>query len=413
MKSEMQVRMSACAAPPDRRPNFVPAALATALAAAFAGSASAADFTARNPLTPVLFTIDNDSPTAQPPSLIRGADILQHPGPTIRFARANLGLPAAANQIDAISFDRDNIQPTTVFVLRFSVDRNSANGAPPDPGLTGDGFPFNARQQSTLGQAAGDDYISLRQFRRTGIAPLLNADDRGGNNNTLTHNQGDAGGVDYSLKPPTSPTAPNAGGEDNLNGGAIPSTGSVENGVAPRLFFSLVNGNPGPTGTTPPFSGADIYVDLELQAPSGQFLYANPNQLGLRNNDDIDALIVFEDGVAGFNPNSDQILFSLARGSASLTLNGWSPADVLTTRGGGQLPVVFAAAAQLGLGQNDELDMLELAICADSGECVQDWAIGKQPDAIPATTGLGAFVGAVGIAAAGALALRRRSLPAI
>ncbi len=106
------------------------------------------------------------------------------------------------------------------------------------------------------------------------------------------------------------------------------------------LLFSLAAGN------LLAFGGADVL------APGPQVAIP-ASALGLGFLDDIDALHV--DGESG------DVYLSLTPASPSLATLGASPADVLVVRAGSGRPVVFAAAAELGLGPDDNLDALAFA----------------------------------------------------
>jgi hypothetical protein len=89
-------------------------------------------------------------------------------------------------------------------------------------------------------------------------------------------------------------------------------------------------------------------------------LFATDIAIGLGPGDDIDALVIVDDGIAGPSPG-DAIYFSLTPGSPTLAGLGASPADVLLTSIGG-VPVVAFPAAALGLLPGDDIDALELVI---------------------------------------------------
>src|SRR5262249_10950176 len=125
-----------------------------------------------------------------------------------------------------------------------------------------------------------------------------------------------------------------------------------------------------------PGNGAVIYIDDLPNVPGGERVYATAAQLGLQSGDDIDGLIVFDDGDLVFQPSLDQVLFSLTRNSPTLFLMGLSAADILTTTGPGTV-ALFCQASNLGLDRNtDELSMLDWVPCNDIATCVLDWGIG-------------------------------------
>ena len=89
------------------------------------------------------------------------------------------------------------------------------------------------------------------------------------------------------------------------------------------FFYTVVASGPAatdPAGLAPP-SGANIFLTTYLPATgyhAQRSLYASAAQLGLQQTDDIDGLVVFEDGIAGFNRANDYVFYSLAPGSPTL-----------------------------------------------------------------------------------------------
>jgi len=139
------------------------------------------------------------------------------------------------------------------------------------------------------------------------------------------------------------------------------------------LFFSLARGSPTLLAGTIPGStgsGADVYVDPDPGAPASPQIYATPAQMGLDPNDDIDGLIVFDNGDLFFTPE-DQILFSLAPESPY-----GGPGILYTTNGGGVFaPLIFPQ--QLGLLPfGDNVNMIDFVPCANRRTCLLSWAIG-------------------------------------
>jgi|GEM_PF-4513585 len=98
--------------------------------------------------------------------------------------------------------------------------------------------------------------------------------------------------------------------------------------------------------------------DIFFQAIANTF--ASTTALGLSAGDDVNAVVVWDDNGNGEFDGSDQILFSLAQGSAALTSNPtWSAADVFSINAGGSASL-FASHTDLGLEFNDDIDALEL-----------------------------------------------------
>jgi hypothetical protein len=242
------------------------------------------------------------------------------------------------------------------------------------------GLPFNVQDQASKNQAAGDAYMSLLLFDRLGPIPPGPGPLPGwrANNNTLVVNQGDAGGVDFSLLPGSSPTAPNRPGSplDDADSGAGSGGTSPGPSEPPEyIFFSVATDSPslpGLPGATP--SGADIFIDHDPNACGGEILYVDPFTLGLVEADDIDAFIVFDDGDHMFSSGMDQVVFSLAPDSPSLGTS-FSPADLFSSEGFGFFDL-YSEAANLGLAFDDNVNMSDFALCDDVLDCALRWGIG-------------------------------------
>ena len=332
--------------------------------------------TAADPLAAPLFSIDLDSPTTGLGFM--AADVLSAPGPAVEIPAANLCL-SDEDDVDGLSFDNHTVANET-FVLILSVDRLSEGGAPPDPNMVALGLPFNVQDQASKNQAAGDAYMSLLLFDRLGPVPPAPGPLLGsrGNNNTLVLNQGDAGGVQFSLLPDSPPTMPNRPSNplDNANAGAGSGGASPDPSGPPEYIFFSLSGDspslPALPGATP--SGADIFIDNDPNACGGELLYVDPFVLGLQPADDIDAFTVFDDGDHVFTPGIDQVVFSLTPDSPSLG-SSHSPADLFTSEGSGVFDV-YSEAFDLGLAFADNLNMLDFALCDDVLGCALDWGIG-------------------------------------
>lgn len=337
--------------------------------------------TANNPIPPLLYTADAASPSVQGPAATFGpADVLRFPGPTVVIPRQNLGLQDVLDDIDGLGRLTTGVGPNASFVIRFSVDRATVGGTDPDPNLVADGFPYNAKQQAALNQAAGDDYFSLTLYQRSGPIATANAVGPVGNH-TQGRNQGDAGGVGYSLDPEISPEIPATPPVDNLDGGGK-SMASLTTGAPEPILFSLTANSPSLMSLPGPQSGAVIFIDESPNQPGGETIYALPIQLNLSPMDDINAFVVFDDGDGVFNRATDQVLFSLSPKSESVIQGIANPGDIYTTTP--QNNALFASANDLGLLPTDDIDMLNFEICNDINQCVQDWAIGNKPPTVPA-----------------------------
>jgi hypothetical protein len=339
--------------------------------------------TAKNPLNPPLFSIDAQSPEVLDGFLLPGDVLL--PGepnfPEVVIPAEGLFLLDPDDDLDAFSFAPFQGSPMTQYVLIFSVDRAAVGDAFPDSVLVSMGFPFNVQDQASKNQAAGDAFMSLLLFTRTGPIPPPGRPSHA-NNNTLVVNQGDAGGVHFALTPsgtsPESAVPPEDQQSDADAGGGTqpPAPAPGRPGRPAAVLFSLSADSPALLHLPGYGSGADIYVDHDPYVPGeGEALYVAPFELGLMLADDIDAMIVIDAADDWlFNAGVDQIIFSLAPGSPSL--GGWfGPGDLFTSSGYGTF-ALYCYADQLGLAMTDNLNMLDYVFCDDVLPCVEEWAIG-------------------------------------
>lgn len=348
--------------------------MAAVLCAALSGASHP---TARNPLADPYFAIDQSSP-----EVVNGfrsaGDVLIPPGPigfpTVVSPRIEHSLLSPLDHLDALS-DTSSTGPTGTFAILFSVNRAALGTVPPDPGLVAAGFPFNVLDQAAKRQAAGDLFVSTLLYNRMG--PMALAGTRAVDNNTLVFNQNDAGGVDYNV----SPTAPSpddvvAPGTPTTNVDATGGAGAGLRGTLAPYFFSVSRGSPSLSGPLPGTgSGADIYVDFQPNGTGGEQLYAAPQILGLVMNDDINSMIVFDDGDLVFENNIDQVLFTLDPGSPSLGAD-LGPGDILTSRGNNAFNL-YLTGTRLGIRRDDVLDALDWEPCTNINACVNEWAIGR------------------------------------
>lgn len=135
------------------------------------------------------------------------------------------------------------------------------------------------------------------------------------------------------------------------------------------IYFSVDPFTAGAAYGGPPLgSAANIYIapfvplapgyDAPVPVPT---IYASFLLLGLAPLDNIDALVVFEDGLPGFGP-LDVVRFSLAPGSPSLPLLGAGAADIIDVAGPFAIPTVVATAASLGLLPGANIDALDVVV---------------------------------------------------
>jgi hypothetical protein len=236
-------------------------------------------------------------------------------------------------EVDGISFGRSPSTFSSSAGVVFSLDRGSS-GVAGTASANEFGFGGGVSEQSS------DIFLSALNGTNT-----LFADGDGvvqaGNPNPAAFPLGTGEFATYPF-PPGPPPA--VGGAD-LDALDLRANLFAPGSPTGRLFFSL-----DPVSAAP-FSGGDVLVD-----PTGggglSNLYANEAVLGilpfplLPGSNDIDALVVFDDGDNSFGAGVDIVLFSLAPGSAYLgqidPLTGLAiePGDVL----------IDATSAQVLLG---------------------------------------------------------------
>jgi hypothetical protein len=230
--------------------------------------------------------------------------------------------PAGVGYIDAFSTNKlpDYELPTQVR-LYFSIDRF------PD-GVAGSA----ALAQSTANQAASDIFASTAVFTHPSalvgtlpggsgyVGPLFTAGSAPTGSNTLFINE-------PALGLTTPPAIPTSGSHDNVD--AFDFVGHL--GVAGYPIDSYFAVNPDEAA----FSGvsaADLFAIIAGGPGALPAAYATATQMGLDlqglNTDSVDALIMFDanatptSGAQQVEPGIDFALFSLAPGSASLTMAG-------------------------------------------------------------------------------------------
>jgi hypothetical protein len=227
-------------------------------------------------------------------------------------------------EVDAISYGRNlPFEPLTFY---FSVDRGSI------------GVPGSAvAGEAAVGDQAADIYVS------TGAG--TNFQFRDGNGFMANPATPGAPAPPLGLLEPVPLPGDNVDSLDLRN-------------IGPIIYWSV-----DPATAAGPYGGAsaaDIFMAPTAPGYSaGPAMYAPAALLGLLAGDDIDAMVYFEDGLAGPSPN-DLILFSLTPASPSLALLGANAADILSTSPNG-VPGIFMPALQLGLVPgHDNLDALDV-----------------------------------------------------
>jgi len=298
------------------------------------------------------------------------------------------------DNIDALSFGIDGGSVLLFSVNTLAVGRPAsavnfeaqlspiAPAIGPAPPSNGGGDPGN--------EAAGDVFRSMR-YRPFGggVGKTVVPAPRGSNALELDE-------VSLGLQAPAAAySIPLGVGEDDLDALELDDAGVIDPNAdglpESHAYFSLdpvsfqvVVGTPDPYPGL--CTGADISVTADdiLISPApgfGAFTYAifirGVADIGLLPGDDLDALCLFDADPVGKLTPGDEILFSLAGGSPSLTPGAnpaWpagaiSPADVLHWRLGGVISR-YASPRSLGLFDRDELDALDIGECVDT--CVTD-----------------------------------------
>ncbi len=323
----------------------------------------------QTPLPEPLYSFDLMSP-AVVDGFVEADDVLTLGDPfSVAVIRgAAMGLGASGDELDDLSGMNALISPDAPFILLFSVSRDTQGTAQPDPALVALGIPYNVADQAARGHQAGDEFMSTILFTRASGASSPSG------NNTLGRNNFDEGGNDLAAQPETSAHSDSVGApQDNVDALADLTAVSGPYFSAGRFSPSLAS----LPGSTFP-SGAHIF-HYKLVATT---LYASFGELGLQQDDDIDALVVFDTNMDGVFNAADQVLFSLTPDSPSLiTIPGASAtgaaADVFSVGPGGA-PQLFAPASSLGLGAAlDDIDALEILLCGDPFQCVTEHGIRK------------------------------------
>jgi hypothetical protein len=366
------------------------------------------------------------------PSIQFSAEFAPVPGLGLVFHGPCVGHPGGTPckvEVDALDYGRSHlVQPGTPLKgrLMFSVDRFAVGAAlavPPSV-LTENGPP--------VFEASGDAFLALGLVAGPlppFAAPLI------GNVGMVDGNGLPSGsGFAYpglGLREPNPPAGGPASAGDNLDAMAVSFfTGPL--GFPPMgVFFSLDAAFVDPLTGVPNSGSAAMHgfvagAVLNTPVPGGvPVVYAPAVLLGLDlvggpDSDDLDALILTENGIPGYQPSmapndwaiagggSDMLLFSVRRGSAVIGMpssNMGIPiceGDILSTPlapalgGLSPFPSIYMAAENLGLATarsmpatgpfSDDVDALELPIvplfdCNGNGvEDAFDIAVGGASD---------------------------------
>jgi hypothetical protein len=319
------------------------------------------------------------------------------------FAQAAaLELTNPADDLDGFSGYHDDFDLGQRFLLLFSVDRTSMGGPLPDPNYARVGFQFSVRHQAGLNQAAGDLFAGIDEFQFPPTSPDIPGADGSPNdylapqqsdyeqgladegapegpgtgNNVKVVSHTDCGGPGFVVDPPITCETPNPGMPvDEVDAAGYPSASSAEGPGGPVAgFFSATRKSPSLADLPGVPSGASIFFDPDIQGFGTTVeLYVGPGALGLDFFDDVDALLVLDDGNGVFDQGADKVVFSLDPISPSLggfigqegvPTGPFSPADVFVSAGDGTFHLLISHQ-QLGLRPVDDIDALEVRPLAE------------------------------------------------
>ncbi len=342
-----------------------------------------------DPLPPPDYSFDLASPTVENDNGLTAGDVLvlDVDRPRVLLPRIALGLLSEDDELDALSAGNQSVGGEETFLLLFSVDRDTTGATAADPELIAKGRPFSAFDQAVRGHAAADQFESTDLYTLAGLPPGPSM------NNSLSRNNYNEGGTSFGGEPPTHAHQTWTGGAQDRVDAMDELTREGPEDYVVDVYFSITANSPSLadlSGFHPP-SGANIFFNQDPQTGGTTAVYADHSELGLAQNDEIDALIVFDfNSDRQFN-TPDQVIFSLAPGSPSLgTIPGASTsaaaADVFASTAGTPAPVLltFAQAGQLGLGglqaPDDNIDALDFAFCESPPppplpNCVEAYAI--------------------------------------
>jgi hypothetical protein len=320
-----------------------------------------------SPVQEPSFSVKAGGPSGLDPAIV--FDLGNPPG--IGLTVAGLGL-SATDDIDALSYGLDIIDTPDEdeggeMSIAFSVDKDAVGGT-----NTG----VNREATQVMGhEAEGDEFLSTFSGSNLEIV-----DEQGV---TLDPGNDDGDDLDALTNEPTS----------------YPDTDDDFDADRP-IFFSLTPSSPSLAGFA---SDADSAATIFASRNGTVTVYANPAAIGLVKDDDLDALCLMKSGLPdsvevrkgpappaipapGAASQFDVALFSLAKGSPTLTTLGAAPGDLFVTNFSSAhtpaAPAVFSTAAEIGLLDTDELNALK---CLMSVAIIPIYA--DDPGGVAATDG--------------------------
>ena len=255
-----------------------------------------------------------------------------------------LGVPVIAGggvpgvEVNAISYGRAPGSSVTGFV--FSVDPFSVGA----PGTGVDGEASGGGLPGSLGDQPADLFFSGGAGFNVQVA--------------------DGDGVIAFPGTPTAPPVAPLGLSEFFTSATADNLDALDLRPGPpggTLFWSVGAGTAGAPGPYVPFMASDIFIGAPVGLYSAAPVpYLTGATMGMSVADDIDGLVVFEGGAAGWSAG-DSILFSLSPGSVSFPgFGGTGPGDIYSYSFGAAAPTLFASAASLGLTGLDDVDAFDI-----------------------------------------------------
>jgi hypothetical protein len=251
----------------------------------------------------ILTAGDGGAPGPNPPVVAPSS------GPGVVRREVTMGrIYALPYEVDALSFGADRGRR-----FYFSVDEH-ATGNPLAPTC-------DVAVEAAIDEASGDVFRFNGVFRASGTSTIPGA-------SLAIDGNGSGGypGIGVIEPNPSDAVVPDAG--DNLDALSM-GVGAAE--VGGRVFFSLdgSQNDPYESGTRPNYDSAGVHhglsgADVLVLDGTGLNVYASFGDLGLVDSDDVDALILKDDGDGIFDQGSgggeggDKIFFSIRRASPTV-----------------------------------------------------------------------------------------------